>query len=254
MNNNSSAILPYLEFNLTDHCNLNCKGCTHFCAIANQNYLAIDSFYRDIKRLADIFTTIAKIRILGGEPLLHPLITDIVNLTRGFFPDSAISLVTNGILLPAMKPVFYETLQKNKVTLDISVYPVTRENLSSYILQALKYKIPMKLNIVDKFCKMINAAGDSDQNDMFNQCWVRKCTFLRNGKIYHCCLPALAGAINKKFNLNIPGDDYIDIHSNVSAADILAFLNRSSSACSFCKKPIWFPWQISEGKVDEWLI
>lgn len=252
--NNSTKILPYLEFHLTDHCNLNCKGCSHFCPIADKNYLIIDTFIRDMKRLCEIFAIISRIRIMGGEPLLHPLVATFAEETRRNFPHSSISIVTNGILLPSMSPIFYETLHNNKVSLDISVYPIVREKISSYILLASKYEIPINLTYVDEFRKDLNASGNSDKNYIFKQCNNKNCTFLRNGNIFHCRIPALSNIANKKFGLNIPGDSYIDIHTNVSAADILEFLSQPSSACTYCTKATWFPWEISTCKEDEWIV
>ena len=250
----SSEILPYLEFHLTDHCNLNCKGCTHFCPIANKNNLEMQTFLNDMKRLSEIFINISKIRILGGEPLLHPLVTTFVERTCQIFPYSSVSVVTNGILLPAMSSSFYETLRKNKATLDISVYPITKENMSLYTSLALQYEIPIQFSVVDQFGKMINIAGNSNKDYSFTQCWVRGCTFLQQGKIFHCCMTALSHIVNEKFGWNIPGDSYIDIYTHVSAANILHFLSRPSSTCAYCKESTWFPWEISKCKEDEWLV
>ncbi|MBP2626285.1 MAG: Radical domain protein [Firmicutes bacterium] len=250
----SNTTLPYLEFHLTDHCNLNCKGCSHFCPIADENNLIIDTFLRDMKRLSELFTTISKIRIMGGEPLLHPLVATFAEETRRFFPHSTICIVTNGILLPSMNCIFYETLQKNNVTLDISVYPIARDKMSSYILSALQYGIPINFTDVFNFRKDLNASGDSDKYSTFKQCGNRFCTFLRDGKVFHCRIPALSSIANKKLGVNIPGDSYIDIHTNVLAADILEFLNRPSSACVYCTKATWFPWEVSKRKEDEWIV
>jgi len=250
----SNKILPYLEFNLTDHCNLNCKGCTHFCPIADENYLTMDTFQRDMKRLSEIFANISKIRILGGEPLLHPLVAEFAEKTCQIFPDSEVFIVTNGILLPTMNSSFYETLQKNKVTLHISIYPITKEKISSYTLLAYQYKIPINFSIADHLGKMINATGDSDKHYIFKQCWAKSCTFLHYGKIYHCCMPALSYNINKKFGWNIPSDSCMDIHTNVSAEEILDFLSRPSSTCAYCTESTCFPWEVSKCKEDEWLV
>jgi len=250
----TSGILPYVEFQLTDHCNLNCKGCTHFCPISDINYLSMDSFVKDMQRLSDIFTNILQIRIMGGEPLLHPLVSTFAEKTRQIFPSSAISIVTNGILLPSMNHTFYETLQKNIITLDISVYPITKETMSSYIQLALQYEIPIKFVCAGYFCKFVNTSGNSDKNLIFKQCGMHNCTFLRDGKIYHCCLPALSNIINKKFWLSIPGNDYIDIHTDISAVHILDFLDRPSATCAFCKEATWFPWELSKSQKDEWIV
>ena len=250
-----NTVLPYLEFHLTDHCNLNCKGCTHYCPIAAERYLSMTDFLKDMQRLTEIFSTISRIRIMGGEPLLHPAVAAFAKETRNFFPASSISIVTNGILLPAMSSGFYETLLENNIVLDISVYPATKEKMRSYLSMPGQYQIAMRFLDVEKFNKFINDGGDSDQYAVFRQCQVnRYCTFLLQGKIYHCCMPALSSIINNKFGTTIPGDDCIDIHTKISAGDILSFLLRPSSACAWCRKPVWFPWQVSTGNREEWII
>ena len=235
-----NSVLPYLEFHLTDHCNLNCKGCTHYCPLAAERYLDIADFSKDMQRLSEIFSTISQIRIMGGEPLLHPAVAAFARETRKFFPASAISIVTNGILLPAMKGCFYDNLVENNIILDISVYPATKDKMRSYLSLPAQYQIPMRLFDVKKFSKFINADGDSDKDSIFRQCQInRYCTFLLNGRLYHCCMPALSSSINNKFSTTIPGDDCIDIHTKISAGDILSFLQRPSSACAWCEKPVW---------------
>ena len=109
------AQLPYLEFHLTDHCNLNCAGCTHYCPIAGEGFLSMTTFLKDMTRLSEIFTDIARIRIMGGEPLLHPSVALFAGETRRFFPESSISIVTNGILLLSMGADFYGALLENDI-------------------------------------------------------------------------------------------------------------------------------------------
>lgn len=250
-------ILPYLEFHLTDHCNMNCKGCTHFCPIAEENYLTLESYVKDIKRLSEIFTNILRIRIMGGEPLLHPLVSEFVKVTRQFFPISVISVVTNGILLPTMTSDFYETMKKNNICLDISAYPIIIDDLPVKTVYAAQYGIVMTWREITGFCKFIDTSGTIDGNKSFAECWANDCTFLRNGKIYVCCLPALSYIANKRFGWNIPSDGFIDIHQNVSARDILDFLKRPSPACSYCygygSNATWFSWSVSKREPHEWL-
>ena len=55
--------------NIVDYCNLNCVSCDHFSLIIKNSY-----YYRnDLKNLSQIKGLFPKrIRILRGEPLLHP--------------------------------------------------------------------------------------------------------------------------------------------------------------------------------------
>lgn len=245
--------LHYLEFHITDHCNLNCKGCSHFSPLAAENYLNLDSFYKDMARLSELFSNIVRMRILGGEPLLHPLVNKFIETTRFFFPNSDISLVTNGILLPTMDSSFYEIMKNNNFTLDVTVYPPTKEKIPDLVSLAMQYGIPIQYQNVEYFCRFLNNEGTSDKVEIHKQCWVKYCTFLRNGKIYPCALPALSNIINHTFEWKIPDDGYIDIHSNVTANDIISFIWKPISACAYCTKGIWFPWELSHHKPDEWL-
>lgn len=250
----NGSILPYLEFHLTDHCNLNCKGCIHFCPIAEENFLKMDNFLRDINRLSELFVNISRIRIMGGEPLLHPQVTEFMVVTRRFFPNSTISLVTNGILLPVMDSLFYEALKDNEIRLDISVYPLIKNDMYAKTKKANDYGVPIEFRNVDYFGKFVNTAGNSDKNTTFESCWMNYCTFLRDGRIYPCCLQALSFIANQKFGWNLPQDGYIDIHTTVSANDILSFLKRPTSSCSYCTKTTWFLWQVSNRQAEEWMV
>lgn len=250
----STFTLPYLEFHITDHCNLNCKSCTHFAPLAEENYLSIESFIKDMTRLSELFVNIPRMRILGGEPLLHPQVNSFVEASRKFFPKSKISLVTNGILLPSMDNSFYHALKTNDISLDITIYPVVKDDLPSKMLLATKYEIPVEYQNVEYFSRFLNTTGDSDKNQIHDQCWINYCTFLREGKIYPCCIPALAYLPNKEFDWNIPNDGFIDIHSAVSGRDVLEFIRQPVSACSYCTKPVWSPWGLSNRDPDEWII
>lgn len=246
--------LPYLEFHITDHCNLNCKSCTHFAPLAKESYLSVGSFIKDMKRLNELFSNIPRMRIMGGEPLLHPQVNDFLEISRSFFPNSKITLVTNGILLPFMDLSFYTALKMNNISLDITLYPVLKDDMPLKVLLALKYDIPIEYQNVEYFCRFINVTGDSDRNEIHSKCWINYCTFLREGKIYPCCIPALAYLPNKAFGWKIPGNGFIDIHTACSASKILEFLSRPVSACAYCAKPLWSPWELSNHQPDEWTV
>jgi molybdenum cofactor biosynthesis enzyme MoaA len=79
----NNPMLPYIvETHLVDHCNLNCKGCSHFASLVpGEVFTDIEIFKRDIARLSQIFIDVYEIRLMGGEPLLHP---DIDTFTVSF--------------------------------------------------------------------------------------------------------------------------------------------------------------------------
>ena len=89
--------LNYLEINIVDQCNLNCKGCAHFSNICDNNFVLLDKYKHDLEMIAEKFC-LYNFRLLGGEPLLHPQLSELVDTTRKILPNSRIIIVTNGLL------------------------------------------------------------------------------------------------------------------------------------------------------------
>ncbi len=119
------SFLDYVEIHLVEHCNLNCAGCTHFCPLAEEAYLDIETFSKDLNRLADLTNRqVGKIRLMGGEPLLHPELNKFMEKARGFFPNTKISVVTNGILLNKQSQKFWDCCRENDILITISGYPI----------------------------------------------------------------------------------------------------------------------------------
>ena len=86
---------PYLDVHVCDHCNLRCAGCLHFAPLAEQRFLDLDEYARDLEQLAAVrgiagyFDTIV---LMGGEPLLHPRVAEVVRTTRAHLPNENIDL------------------------------------------------------------------------------------------------------------------------------------------------------------------
>lgn len=248
--------LPYLELHLTDHCNLNCKGCGHFSPIASPYYADIVQYERDMKRLSRLFYNIRTIRLMGGEPLLHPDAACFIAVTRNSFPSAGIRLVTNGILLKAVPENFWTTCRDTHTAIDLTVYPSLRSRLKD--LRSLCESKGVSLNpseVVDLFHARMNLRGSSDERDSFSACRsIFYCPFLQNGRLYHCGLPALIHHFNERFNYRIPADAGIDIHSRFkSGRKILQLLERPIVNCKYCSSDIaQFAWTQSSKRPEEW--
>ena len=73
----------HLRFNIdiVSHCNLNCKGCGHFSPLSKENFISLESLRNDCKRLSELSNgKVERIDIMGGEPLLHSDIIEILSL------------------------------------------------------------------------------------------------------------------------------------------------------------------------------
>jgi len=249
--------LFYLEVNLVDHCNLNCKGCTHFSPLSEQEFADFDVFEKDLLRLSQLFDNIATLRLLGGEPLLHPDLLKFIITSRSVFPNSQICLVTNGTLLSKQKDEFWNTCQQNNILIQVTRYPI---NLDIPIIEATAERFQSKLEVSDKiseFYKFINLSGNSPPEIAFRQCKkMGRCTTLRDGKIYACWFPPLVDIFNNYFSEKIPVEkgNHIDIHGNINGSSILEFLSHPTPMCRWCLTDWPFvQWGISHKTIDEWV-
>jgi molybdenum cofactor biosynthesis enzyme MoaA len=90
----------FFEYHIVEHCNLNCRSCSHFSTLAEPFYLDIQEFSRDLRQMKNIVGEhIARVSICGGEPLLHPGISEFITEAHAIFPNVGRRIMTNGILL-----------------------------------------------------------------------------------------------------------------------------------------------------------
>jgi organic radical activating enzyme len=255
--------LRYFEAHLVDHCNLNCRRCGHFSPLATASsgsFAAIESYTRDLTRLAELFSAISRIHLMGGEPLLHPGVGDFVRATRRAFPWAEICVVTNGILLPTIPERVWSILRDDRAVLRLSVYPLNRsagrQTVEDYAESVVHRGIRVEVAKVEQFGAYLNVNGDSDPTVAMEAC--RKsfyCPFLADGRMYICVMPAKVRYFNEAYGQRIPDDGYVDIHAaGVTGRIILERLETPGVACRFCRStPLSFDWTLGRDGPEDWV-
>jgi len=246
LKNNNGLTLNYLETHLCDHCNLKCKGCGHNCdEIKDEIFADINQYEKDINELSKKIK-IRKIRLLGGEPLLHPEVEKFISATRKAFPKSSIHIVTNGILIPSMKEDFWETCRKCKAKIDITQYPILKDKFPMYKKIIRKNKVELgSVSIVKKFGNKADYKGKSNYIKSFQSCGSKYCVNLWKSKLWTC--PACYREyVKEKFSKDFELPLSLDIY-NVTGKEIIEKMNKPVPACRFCKvKGVSFDWQRAE--------
>jgi hypothetical protein len=113
--------LTYAEFYITNHCNIDCDGCNRF---NNFKYSGSEDWenYRSVYKEWASILDIKHIAILGGEPLLHKNLDNIISDIRSFWPDCNLEITTNGLLIEKIKPNVVESLKNNNVQIYCSIH------------------------------------------------------------------------------------------------------------------------------------
>lgn len=121
------AVLPQAEMHLSDACNLNCRGCTHFSPLFHSIDADFASRVGDVRKLASKFTHIVEFFLLGGEPFLNPEIAAYVEEIHNILPRTKLSIVTNGLLMPRLPQDVLDCIRQTRTFISISEYAPTHE-------------------------------------------------------------------------------------------------------------------------------
>ena len=258
-------ILEYFVLNILDHCNLRCKGCDHFAAIAEERFVSLEHIEKDLVRMSELMNQqVARIGIMGGEPLLHPELLQILALARKCFPNALLQLVTNGLLLMNQSEEFWQTCKEHNIVVVNTKYPINLD-YDGMIARAEKYgvtfehygntgektktsyKIPLDLN------------GKQNPRSNYLKCHhSNNCALLMEGKFYACTVASNVKIFNKKFgtNLQLVEEDYLDIYKVTDKHEILRFLSKPIPFCRFCDvehRRYGLEWERSKQLKEEWL-
>ena len=261
-------MLEKIDIHLTDHCNLNCKGCTHFSPLAEDFYITVEDFEKDLTRLSNLLNNaegggIRQIFMLGGEPLLHPQLTEFFPIARRLFPNSKLIIITNGILLSSRDDNFWEACKRSNIQIWVSVYNLaidtkTAERKAQEFGVFLGYTSTGNdsQNRRNWTKSKLDIDGTQYWVDSFEHCSVKNCVTLKKGKLYTCPTIAHVEHFNKYFgiNLSISEFDYIDIYKIQNSKAITDAMVKPVPFCRYCKTREYQGcfWELSKKDISEW--
>ena len=260
---------PKLDVQVCDHCNLRCAGCLHFAPLAEKRFLDLAEYERDLERLSAIegiggyFDAVV---LMGGEPLLHPRVVELMRITRSHLPGERVSLCTNGLLLRSMDDAFWDVLVECDVELAISPYPihVDYEGLadlarSKGAMVAFTGDITETVEGKEAFMRLaLDPQGGCDPARSFVSCPFGGCFLqLARGAIWPCQVAAHPSSFASCFGYDIhdaPADS-LPLASIGSADDIETFRRTPHPMCRHCNNDalVVTPWKRSDLAADEWL-
>jgi len=207
-----------------------------------------------MRRLRRLFRNIKTVRLMGGEPLLHQDPASFISITRTIFPGSHIRFVTNGILLPKAPTSFWETCRNTNTTINLIAYPPLK-HINELRTLCESERVSLTVRSVKTFNACNNLLGDSDKRKAFEFCRNKFfCPLLKEGRLYHCAMPAYVHYFNQSFGYQIVADKGINIHArSISGAKILRQLNMPIETCRWCTQDdVPFLWAVSKKDPADW--
>lgn len=256
-------VLRYIETHIMDVCNIKCNGCTHFSNICDKDKISFNIFKKDMDLLEKKYD-VTMIRLMGGEPLLKKNLNEYIDYTRKKFPRSTIFVVTNGMLITKMNDSTIESIKKNNIIINVSLYKPTLkiiDNIEKFLSEnQIRHRYGrgnkqiLEEDFITKFhtCLSINEENKKAKLSCYNQyCW-----FLRNGKIYKCPYPALIDILNEKYNLNFKDEEsYCDLLEHSHNWKNIEKLSNVNSFCKYCRNKVKeYEWNNNKPELSYYLL
>ncbi len=215
-----------IEVFITYRCNLRCFNCNSSCRQAPSNELmTVEQIQMFIKESIAKDVNWERIRVLGGEPTLHPDLPEILSLLIEYkkcaSADVRIQLVTNGF--------------GSKVAGILSEVPTDIEIENS--------RKTGNKNIFTPFNKAPKDSILLKNSDFSNGCWVTKCGMGLTPHGYYYC--SVAGSIDRVFGFDIgrkelpPASDAMVDQLRVFCELCGHFSNRRRTTTSELMSPTW---------------
>lgn len=260
-------VIPNLDIHITHKCNFSCDNCSHFMNQGFDYHVPLD----ECKTWMSLWSKKVlpkNIGLLGGEPFLNKDLKDYCIVTRNFWPDTDIEVVTNAFLIH-LQPDVFETLIENKIILSISFHSNDKNYINimrKKVEEIKKWKdrglLVRKYDSYNYWNKVYDGNGsnimpfeDNDPESSWNNCPTgQTCFQLHRGKIWKCAPLAYLPMMKEKYSISEKWDPYLEytpLSPDCSNEEMEEFFNRGSEKyCSMCpSKSIHFKKQAPFNKI-----
>ena len=250
--------LFHMDIHVTDTCNIGCKGCAHFSNLVKEDTnISAEEIRKTLTELKKLIPNICSIAILGGEPLLNPDLKKIIEIVISTYPYAHTGIVTNGILLMQMKEELIETLQKNHIAINISLYPMFSHNAEKWLEFGKEKGLELHIHECKDFERRLTDRPIFDGNETTKLCGHVLC--LSKNYITRCPMLAFVHYYNRKFGDKYPDDGRIYIDQIKSGKELINRLDQKAGLCDYCcgRDQCYEEWSYASyatAKPEDWLM
>jgi organic radical activating enzyme len=229
-----------VEYSLTEHCNIRCHACTHASPMLPEKFADPAAFVRDFEALAAVFHS-SELRIVGGEPLLHPELLRILAEARRIGIADSIVVYTNGVLLHRVPEQFWRLIDE----LRVSVYPGVRRRLDDEACARLcdLHGVRLHFERYQTFDQTLIGKRIDDRRlveAIYRSCHTAtECHTVHEGRFYKCPMAPIMGSwlALRKIAFENAASDGVALHGNPTLrSDLDRYLGDPAplAACSYC--------------------
>jgi organic radical activating enzyme len=236
--NGSGGLRVYsIDWVLTEKCSLKCRDCSNLMQYYEHpmNFNA-DKLVADLEKLLSFVDEIMDVRVLGGEPFMHPKIAEIMQKELDNPKIRNFSIYTNATILPDEKMV--PILKNRKVKCEISDYGALAKNFHEFV--GLMQREHIRHHIVQacewyKMARLQNRGLSIEElKETFAECYCNDTVTLLDGKVYRCAFSANGRRLEA---IPYVEDDVVDLYGCgdiVEKLKKLIYEKKYDIACGYC--------------------
>ena len=176
-----------VELHIVEHCNLRCAQCCNVSPYLPERSMSVAEVRATCERLREVVKPDV-LKIMGGEPLLHPEVGGVLRAVRESGVAPRIRLFTNGLLLRTLDDDAFSALDELTVSSYASA-PLRPELVAETEERAKRFDVVLNLKPVDTFSTVLSreARSAADAQGAYDACWLRhRCLVVREGVFYKC--------------------------------------------------------------------
>jgi hypothetical protein len=149
-----------------------------------------EDIHRDLSILASVYSA-RWLRILGGEPLLHPDLLEVIRAAKESGIADRIAVVTNGVILPRLASSLWREID----AMELSLYPgheLGTDEVRECRRAAEAHNVDLRVIRVREFRESYSELGSTNEAmtqrifDTCHQAHIWRCHTVANGCFYKC--------------------------------------------------------------------
>jgi hypothetical protein len=261
-----------LELHVTHVCNLTCESCSHYSNHGHGGHLNLSDADKWMGNWSHRFQ-IDEFHLLGGEPTIHPDLTEFVPLVRRHWPKTFIRIRTNGFFLHRHPNLPARLEADGRAEIIVSLHhdsPEYRAHLLPMFELVERWRNEFGVNVIiapsfENWTRRYHGFGDTmqpfedgSQRASWEICPARQCKQLFEGKIWKCAPLAYLKLQKTKYKLASKWDFYLGyepLGPECTDQELDQFIAREDEPfcgmCSAHRRPISLPLPIRRKEVRQ---
>jgi hypothetical protein len=249
-------LCPPVEIHVTHSCNLSCHGCNHYSNYTLPRWFITPEEFESWIQQWEGKISPSTFNLLGGEPSLHPKLTDLLRIASRYFNrgrfdemgrDSPVCLITNGAFLHRHAGL-KELMVENRIRLFLSVHYDRPAKVIELVESWGRDGVPVTIfdySINKDWRKFYRGHGpemqpfeDRNPRQSWERCNAKNYFQLFNGKMWKCANIAYLILAKQALNISEKWDPYLSyqpLDSSASVKEMEAFFSRQEELiCNMC--------------------